>query len=79
MRSIRLSTVIIFSGALIRLDTVVTKGNRKWEMIIRLEMIIITPHACARDKAIGLSVCRRHRRCQHENRQISRSRHLCVL
>ena len=41
----------------------------------------ITPRACARGKAIGLSVCRRCRcrRCRHENRQISRSRRLCVL
>ena len=35
---------------------------------------IITPRACARGKAIVY----RHRRRRHENRQISRSRHLCV-
>ena len=37
---------------------------------------LITPRACARGKAIGLSVCC-HR--QHENRQISSFRRLCVL
>ncbi len=43
---------------------------------------LITPHACARGKTIGLSICcrrRRRRRRWHENRQISSSRHLCVL
>ena len=43
---------------------------------------IITPRACTRGKAIGLSVCRYcrcHCRRRHENCQISRSRHLCVL
>ena len=39
--------------------------------------IIFTPHACARGKTIGLYVCRRHH--QHENRQISHSRHLSVI
>ena len=41
---------------------------------------IIIPRACARGKAIGLSVCRCcRRRCRHENCQISRSRRLCEL
>ena len=41
---------------------------------------IITPRACARGKAIGLSVCCHccYRR-QHKNHQISSSRRLCVL
>ena len=43
-----------------------------------LGVCIITPRACARGKAIGLSVCRCRRR-RHENRQISSSRCLCVL
>ena len=38
---------------------------------------LFIPRACARGKAIGLSVCRC--RCRHENRQISCSRHLCEL
>ena len=37
---------------------------------------VITLRACARGKAIGLSVYRCHR---HKNRQISSSRRLCVL
>ena len=37
---------------------------------------IITPHACARGKVIGLSVCCCRCRCRHKNRQISRFRHL---
>ena len=46
--------------------------------------LFITLHTCARGKVIGLSACcccHRccHRRCRHENRQISTSRHLCVL
>ena len=40
---------------------------------------LITLRACARDKTISLSICLicRRCRCRHENRQISRSRHLC--
>ena len=34
---------------------------------------IITPHTCARGKAINLSICC-HRRWRHENHQISNSR-----
>ena len=41
-------------------------------------ILIITPRACARGKAIGLSVCRHWRR-QHENYQISRCRHVSKL
>ena len=37
----------------------------------------ITPHTCARGRIISLYVCCCHRR--HENHQISRSRHLCML
>ena len=44
----------------------------------RVIIIIITLRACARGKAIGLSICCHHS-CRHENRQILRSRHLCVL
>ena len=39
---------------------------------LSLWLIFITPRACAMGKAI---VCR----CRHENRQISNSRHVCVL
>ena len=44
-------------------------------------ILVITPRACARGKAIDLSVCRCRRCCRHrhENRQISSSRRLCVL
>ena len=44
--------------------------------------LLITPHACARGKAIGMSVYRCRRcchRCRHENHQISRCRHLRKL
>ena len=42
--------------------------------------LIFTLHACARGKAIGLSICHcHHRRRRHENRQIASSRRLCVL
>ena len=41
---------------------------------------VVTPRACARGKAIGLSVCcRRRRRRRHENRQISRCRRLSEM
>ena len=42
--------------------------------VIGRVIVVVTPRACARGKAI---VCRR--RCRHENRQISSSRRLCVL
>ena len=39
--------------------------------------LLITLRACARGKAISLSVCRYRRR--HENRQISRCKHLSKM
>ena len=46
-------------------------------ILLSLCAIIFTPRTCACGKAISLSLCHRCRR--HENRQISHSRHLCVL
>ena len=44
------------------------------------ELRLVTPRACTRGKVIGLYVCHCRccccRRCQHENHQISRCRHL---
>ena len=46
--------------------------------IISTILLIFIPRACTRGKVIGLSVCHCHCR-QHENRQISRYRHLSEL
>ena len=43
--------------------------------LVGIMLAVVTRRAYARGKAISLSVCC----CRHENRQISRSRHLCVL
>ena len=47
-----------------------------WEREMR-ERAIITPHACARGKAISLYVCCHH--CRHKNHQFGQSRYLSDL
>ena len=42
---------------------------------LNIGTLVITPRACTRSKAIGLSICCCRRRRRHENRQISSFRH----
>ena len=84
-------TVTVHGSILLILDRVLSISSSESNDITIIMMLsaewtvtlLFTPRACARGKAIGLSVCCRrcrcHCRCRHENRQISHSRHLCVL
>ena len=62
------------SMASCRVYKVVQYTNSNFMTRQPLPVLISSTHACARGKAIGLSICRR--RQQHENRQISRCRHV---
>ena len=47
--------------------------------VLHYHEAIFTPHTCARGKAIGFVCLSVVCECRHKNRQISSSRHLCVL
>ena len=64
--------------SIIDLQVITVMEPKNCHMSVQVAMVqVITPHACARGKAIGLYVC--CCRCPHENHQFGCSRPLSDL